>query len=487
MPVAEFPFGEWLPDAANFKNPGLEVADNVIPAANGYQPFPSLVGKSQTVTGVVKGAEQLFDNSGNSIIVGGTNDRLFIRRATITETTGYSAIGDGEMWDFCQFNDFIIATSTGNAPQYLSDIDSDNTWSALGGSPPNAKRCAKVGDFLMLGNITSVPNRIQWSAFNSPTASWSASRLTQAGSADLPLEYGPVQRIVGGRYALVFQEYGISRLSYVGPPLVWRADPVSAARGTPAPFSVVGIGYLTYFLAQDGFYVTNGASIEAIGSRRINDWFFSTVDQGRIREVHGAVDWQNECIVWAFLSEGASEYDRLLVYSYAQNRWSSATVDCGYVVGSTLDAQTLDELDAEFGDLDSIPYSLDSDRFKAKNRRLAGFVPGSTTSEYSTFTGTPAEATIETGEFQPSAGQRVFVSEVAPLIVAESWDATVMLKYRDNRGVQTNSNTVATGWSGFAPLRAEGQKIAVQVKKPSGTDWTDLNGVQVRFAQAGYR
>jgi len=486
MAKVEIPFGEWLPSAPDFKNPGCVVADNVIPSTGGYNPFAALVGQSQTVTGAVQGATQLFDNSGNSIIVGGTDDRLFIRRSTITETTGLTSIGAGEAWDFAQFNDFVIATASGNSPQNLTDIDSDSTWSALAASAPVAKRCAKVGDFLMLGNVSGAPTRIQWSPFNSPAGDWTSSRLTQAGQADLDAELGEVQKIVGGRYATVFQKRGVQRLSYVGPPVVWRADIISKDRGAVAPFSVVSVGYLTFFLAQDGFYVTNGATIEPIGTQRVNKWFFDTVSQSEIAQTHGAIDWQNECIVWAFKTSGTG-YNRLITYSWAQNRWATATVDVGWVIGSTIDGIDLDSLDALYTDLDSIPYSLDSAEFKSKDRRLAAFVTGTSTSEYSTFTGDPMEASWETGEAQPSPAQRVFVSEAQPLMNASTWDAKFTLKMRDNTGSQSTSLEIETGWGGFAPVRGEGQKVAVRMVKPAGSFWEDAQGVQVQVRGAGFR
>ena len=502
MPVIDIPLGEWLPDAPSFKNPGCEVADNVIPTTGGYGPFPAAVSQSQAVTQDVKGAVQLFTSDNASVIVGGMDTGLFIRRATITETTGLSSIGEGEAWDFAQFNAFVVATANGNAPQYLTDIDSDNTWSALTGSPPVAKRCAKVGDFLMLGNIAGIPNRVQWSAFNNPGGSWTPSRLTQAGFADLPKEFGDVQKIVGGRYATVFQTRGISRLSYVGPPQVWRSDIVSQDRGALAAFSVVTVGYFTFFLAQDGFFVTNGASVEPVGTQRVNRWFFENVNQSRIKEVHAAVDWQNESIVWAFHGANSDSYNRLLIYSWAQQRFSTATLNYEWVVGSTLDGVDLDSLDSlgfalgtpiesavigvsfQVGvtGLDAIPVSLDSDRFRAKDRRLSCF----TARDYAVFVGEPLEATWETGEFQPSPGQRVFVSEVAPIMDADDWNAVFTLLGRDNRGLRGASAPKACGWSGFAPVRLEGQKMALRMVKPSGR-WKEAQGAQVRFEGAGYR
>lgn len=504
MPVVEIPLGEWLPDAPDYKNPGCVVADNVIPQAGGYGPFPSLVSQAESTGGKVVGAAQMFDNAGNSLIVGGTSDTLFVRRSSFSATTSATALDAGEAWDFAQFNDFVIAAGVNNTPQYLSDIDSDDTWEALPGSPPEAKHVAKVADFLMLGNIDGAPNRIQWSGINNPTGSWAPSRLTQAGSLDLPMEYGQVQRIVGGRYALVFQERGIHRLSYVGPPQVWRADVISDERGAVAPFSVVNLGYLTWFLAQDGWYVTNGSEVQPIGQMKVNEWFLQNVAQGSIAQTHGAVDWQNECIMWAFINVTSDAYDTILTYSWAQDRWSTASVTVAWLVGSIADGVDLDSIDTLYGNLDNIPGSLDAAEFKQGARVLAAFIspvaPGDFNNDFSAdfniedgnistycvFNGEPAEATWRTGEFQPSPARRVHVSEIFPIMEADAWDMTAQLVMRDNRGQITASSTGTAGWSGFCPVRGEGQKVSVTLTKPSGP-WATAQGIQVRFRPAGYR
>ena len=42
MKVFEIPFGEWLPDHPDYKNPGCLTADNCFPVPGGYGPFPGL-------------------------------------------------------------------------------------------------------------------------------------------------------------------------------------------------------------------------------------------------------------------------------------------------------------------------------------------------------------------------------------------------------------------------------------------------------------
>jgi hypothetical protein len=484
MTNVTIPFGPWLPSSPKFNNPGCVVADNCIPSTSSYKPLRSLSITEDEISATVLGAEQVYTNSGVSVIVGGYDDGLFVRNAGVTETTGLSSIGDMQAWDFCKFNDFVIATALNNNPQYLTDIDSDDTFSDLAGSPPQARFCDRVGDFVMLGNIADAPYRIQWSSLNSPATSWAPDRLTQAGFADLDTGYGSVQRVVGGRYALVFQERGVHRLSYVGPPAVWRADPVSRDRGTIAPFSVVTVGFQTFFLAQDGFFVTNGSEFQSIGSQRVNRWFFDNVDQSEISTVHAAVDWQNECVFWAFKSGLGAGFDRFIIYSWAQQQWSSGTASVDWIVGSALDGIDLDSLDAVYGDLDQIPVSLDSSLFKGGNRTLSAF---DTDHFYGTFTGSPLQAEWETAEMQPGSRQRVFVSEITPIMEADEWDAEASIFFRDNTGGEYQTAFVPTGWGGFVPVRAEGVRLRVALRKPAGSEWSDMQGVQCAFAGAGER
>lgn len=485
--MADIPFGEWLPSQPDFRNPGCVEALNVIPSPGGYSPLLDLVDTGADVTGtVVAGAQNFVDNSGNPVIVGGVGTRLFtVRGTTVAQTTGLTT--SALAWDFAKFNDFVIATDINNAPQYLTDIDTDDTWSAVPGSPPNARYCAAISNFLMLGNISGAPYRIQWSSYNSPATSWTASRLTQAGFADLATEFGAVQRIIGGRFGIVFQERGIHRLNYVGPPLVWSADVISKDRGTTAPFSVVNVGYLTYFLAQDGFYVTDGSSVQPIGNRRVDRWFFDTVDQANLSATQGAVDWHNQCIVWAFRGTTNSVRNRLLIYSWGEDRWSNAELTTGWLVDTNVAAVTLEGVDTLYpSGIDSVPLSLDSGVFRAGSNVLSAFVAGATDSTLYNFTGNPLRAVWETSKFQAAPGQRVFISGVRPVADADTWDWNAVLKFRNWDGDDLWSARLDAAWDGNIPVTGEGMDMSVQLVKPAGSEWNHSQGVQIFSRPAGY-
>lgn len=481
----DIPFGEFLPDFPDLKNPGCVTADNVIPRPGGYGPQYGLLTQSQEVLGPIRGARLGFGTSAATVL-GGTNVRLFKMVGGVTTVTAVSsAVNTGEYWDFCQFNNIVVATSSANSPYYLDDINTDVIWSGLPGSPPKARYCERVGDFLMLGNIEDQPQRIQWSPFNSPGGTWGVARLTQAGYADMPKDFGAVQRIVGGRYPLVFQERGVNRLEYIGPPQVWRRTPIEQARGCIAPFSVVTVGFVTYYLSQDGFWQTDGNSFEPIGGSRINRWFFDNADVATLPGVHGSIDFENECVVWAFMSR-SSRYNRLLRYSWSENRWSTGSVVVDRLVEAVTGGLTLEQLGALYPVLEDVPASLDHPRWRGRNRALAGFVDGATQTEFFTFTGDTLESVLETGEWQPVPARRVTTKRGKVLGAGgQNWQVAAVAIGNDR--VEHYGDYTAPMEGGWAAMRADGMTARVLAKAPAGAVWTDVQGVQVDHRPSGGR
>lgn len=499
MPTIEVPFGEFLPAFPKQNNPGCIVANNCVPAEGGYSPFygpeesPTTVtrsggGTASTFLSPVKGAQLFFRNDGTAIIAGGSETRLFVRvGATAEETAVAASVVDGEFWDFAQFNDFVFATSIANDPQYLTDIDTDTTWSTLPGTPPKARYCERFADFLMLGNIDGAPNRIQWSSFNSPAGSWTASRLTQAGSADLNPTQGEITALVGGRYPMVLQERGMSLVQYVGPPTVWQVSLVSEDRGCTAPFSVATIGSQTYFLSQDGFGMTNGSEFIPIGSQRVNKWFFETADNASINRTQAAVDWANRSIIWSFRSVGATVNDRLLIYSWEENRFSTATLSSDWLVGSRVDATSLEDLDALFATLEDVDPSMDSAIWLAGDRVMGAFISSGSLATFNTLNGTALQADWETGAFQPSPGVRAFVSEAQPVLDASDWTMQVAAVAADNERMEATSTYNSPGVNGAIPLRADGKEMRLAARMPAAAIWRRAQGLQLTFRGAGRR
>lgn len=506
MPLnrSEIPFGPWLPDQPDYSNPGCIEAKNCYPSAGGYSPFPGTQETSFKLTGqAVQGAVQVYRSGGVPVLLFGGSTKLAVwpTNAGVAESTGYTAIGGDAAWDFALFNSRAIAVGPNNSPQQLTDINSDTSWSALTGSPPEARVVGRVGDFLVLGNLSglSLPYTIQWSAQNDPT-DWPTpatndARLKSSGRAVLQSEYGAITGIAGDRYPMIFQERGIFRIEPVGPPVVFNVrQPVSEARGALAPQSIVTVGFLTFFLSADGFFVTDGNQETPIGTSRIHEWFFDNVRVEKIALTHGAVNWKEQCVVWSFYKGvDATGFNAQIIYSWAENRWSRAELDVDWIVDSKI------EDPATAADIEI----------------LSAFIDDGTDSVVNYLNGPNLACVLETGAHQPMPGQRISVNAMYPRVEAitpgalalEDETGVLLLETGDDllleqgaiqgtlisqdtlgdAASETEDGPTARGPHDFVPVRGDGFFARARLTLPAGTSWDKAQGFAIEFRPSGRR
>lgn len=470
----KIPFGEFAPDSDGVNKNISTVAENVIPVGDGYKPLPGITqeitlasyGTSMTVVGAsstqanlyavsTKGLNDISCNN-NSIGAAGSTNASFI-----------------EGYPFVEWDDHLIIAGAGNTPQKIAFSDLPATaCTVLSDSPPNAYCAAKLREFLVLGrtyeSAVEYQNRVRWSGFNDYNG-WTTG-VNQAGFQDLP-NASPITRVIGGEVGIIFQTDAITRMTYVGSPLIFQFDTVEQGKGTLAGKSVVQDGNDIYYFGRDGFYVLkNGTTSVPIGKGKVDRWFLDNYgyvinDYGlnSYQKIQGAKDSVSGCIFWSFdtnttVTDGN---DRLLIYNPSNDRWSYAVLTTGSICS-----------------IEPPSYTADS-----QNHGL-GFIYDSGASwVYSYFddTQTALSTTLETGEFGQDSKTRIL--EVRPLIDGTS---TVTTKTRDTLGaVVTSTGPTSLDSTGKANVRTNARYTRIQCTT-SGS-YTEASGVEVKLFQGGGR
>ena len=487
--IADFTFGQWLPDQPDLNNPGLIVAQNVFPVGPGYDPINEPVANGVSVAGGAIGAVRVVRPDSSQMLVLGTRTDIFtVVGDIVTPSELGLSIANG-FWSFVPFGRGIWAFAPGVVPHYLPNIATDTVFIPHPGVAPTAATAARVADFVVAGNLVDIdttqdPYRIRWSRFNDPAGDWGDDAALQSGAVSMPVEFGPVVAISGGEYGVVMQRYGLSRLEYTGGATVFAKREIAAGRGCAAPQSVVQVAGVTYFLSDDGFFRTDGASIQSISSQRVFQWFQNEVKAEAVEKVQGAIDWRTRCIIWSFSGRDApAGYNRQIIYSWEADRWSSARISLDWVFDTIKDGMTLEQVSAVYPNIDQMPYSLDSPIFMARGRSLTiikgGFVCA--------MSGDNMEATFETGEFQPDPGYRCCVNGVA--VLAENSDANsrVALGGRDTfKGTPPRWTAEhQEGPDGMAHPIIDGRYVRARVVIPRGAEWERATGIQAEFVRTG--
>lgn len=482
----EYAFGPWLPDARDYKNPGLEVVENAIPGVNGYNPARAFVGSGATISGTIIGGGSSYLKDGSILVFCATTTDLHVIRSGTATASGLSlslAVTDTVVFE--QFNTRVYASVKSGDTWVLDDIETNTTFAAASGSPPSANALGRVADFLVMGDLTDIdasdaPYRLRWSQFNNPEGTWGTDIGTQSGAIDLDAEFGPITAISGGAQGLVFQRQAVTRITFTGGASVFRLDTFEKNRGCVSPASAVQVGEMAYYMAHDGFFRTDGTTPTPISTAKVWTWFLGQVNEVYLNKIAGGVDYQRRCIVWLFPQGSDSTFTGQLWYNWETDSWGYVDQALQWAVEGAQSGVSLEQVAALYPDLDAMPISLDSPEFQPSGRNLQVLSSG----ELGNVTGQTLKATFTTGDAQPFTGQRAFVSEVTPLI--EAVNMNVRLGCKD-RMTQTfvESETVAVGPIGFAPFNHDARYFRATIEVPAGEEWDNAHGYQINAVPSG--
>jgi len=479
-------FGEWLPDQPDMNNT-ITTAKNVIPAAQGYRSFPQFIEYSGAASDTIRGIFAAKDNDGNAELFAGDATNLYKFDTTDSSldvvSSATHSLANSEKWRFVQFGENVYAAGGVGEPIQAWQVGTSTQFAVLSTDAPKADYIAVVRDFVFLANIDEgsgrIPYRVSWSGFNDIT-SWT-SGIDQSDFQDI-VDAGACQGVVGGEFAIILMERAVVRATYTGPPLIFQFDRIENQRGCKVKNSICNVGNRVFFLSDDGFFATDGQSVQPIGSEKVNKWFANDFNSAFKEKMSASVDPLNQIAMWSYTSNSSpsGEPDRIIVYNYALNRWSLVEIGMSYLAPFYSGGYTVDQLDAISATVDAMTIQTDSQIFRGGEYFFGGAV-GNT---IHTFTGTGIyPATIVTGEAAVSQGSHSIITRLYPYFDAGS--VNVQIGVRDT-SVAPVSFTPAQGMNagGFVPFRASGRYHRAKLEF-TGFDY--VQGIDIEARKVGRR
>jgi len=265
-------------------------------------------------------------------------------------------------------------------------------------------------------------------------------------------------------------------MSYIGSPFFFQFDNIARNIGCLTSNSIAQYGANTFFLSDDGFYMCDGQAVKAIGTEKIDRFFFDDIELAKLDKMSAAIDPVKNLVIWNYINQ--SNLSKQLIYNWQLNKWSYADLDVDYINSVYTPSSTLEGLDI-FGSLDSLPASLDSRTWVGGALLFAGVKDAKVV----TFTGDRKAASLITGDIGLQGAQSV-ATLAKPLI--DNGSAAVGIASRINlNNTLTFSSNVAADAEGRVGLRSAGRYHRVRVA-PSG-NWTSALAVDVDLAPQGTR
>ena len=153
--------------------------------------------------------------------------------------------------------------------------------------------------------------------------SWTASATNTAGELrirEADTDIVAVRQL--GSNLAVYTESQMFLVSYVGLPNIFGYKlALEGSIGAVSPQSVVSVGRKNYGLCKDGFFVTDGSSVEMIGrAAGINDFFAKNAAFAELGEVYAFDNSKENEVTWA-LPLNSSTISKEVYYNYKTGQW----------------------------------------------------------------------------------------------------------------------------------------------------------------------
>lgn len=251
----------------------------------------------------------------------------------------------------CVFNNQLFFCNESNEVRYTDGTQVVS----VGGTCPRGRYVEVWFDHLVVGgpifpgedayNCVAWSHLNEWSNFTPDTDS-EADRYV---FTEYQREFDVVPGVTGvkklGNACMVYTASSIFQMRYTGLPRVVRVDPIIQDFGNGFKYSLASVNGRHFFIDSIAktFVMFTGIGIEIVGTQ-IAKYFFDSLNPDPFiqQRTWSYVDPRYREIWWVYVSKDSpDEFDRAVVYNYAEKKWFVASVENIHCFAMTVDEGVL--------------------------------------------------------------------------------------------------------------------------------------------------
>lgn len=239
-----------------------------------------------------------------------------------TVGTGYTGANDATpttratCWSFAPWGAWMVAANGVNAVQ----VDEGSGFGALAGAPGAARVLVNKTPFLLALNTSNDPAEVAW-CHRDDIEDWTPAADNLAGSLILrELDSEITAGLLLGDSVAVYSENSMTRVTFVGVPNVFGAEPAVKGFGAVGVNSVCAVGAMHFGFGPNGIWVSDGFSFTYTDAPLVREFVYDRLNFAQRSKIVAWYDRAEDLVVFYFPT--GERNDQAVAWSPKYQCWS---------------------------------------------------------------------------------------------------------------------------------------------------------------------
>ena len=239
------------------------------------------------------------------------------------DTGNYS---EADTWSLDTWGEFLVGCLTSDGKIYEWQLNVANDAAVVTNAPTGCLGLVVTDErFLFALGAGGNVRKVQWCDRENNT-SWTPSATNEAGDIELQTNGQIMCGLRTRGQTLILTDVDAHVATYQGPPFVYGFQRVGTSCGSISRKAAVNVDQGAFWMGQRGFFVYQGDTVTEIPSE-VGDYVFDNINSAQQSKIVALSNAQNGEIWWFYPSEGSTENDAYVAYSYRENHWTIGSLE----------------------------------------------------------------------------------------------------------------------------------------------------------------
>ena len=229
-------------------------------------------------------------------------------------------------WSLENWGEYLLATTADDGKIYEWQLSGGTPAAVLSNAPVDCSGMMVSEErFVFAFGAGGNPRKVAWSDRENNNL-WTPAATNEAGDIEIQTNGIILKGLRTRGQSLILTDQDAHTATYSGPPFVYGFERVGTSCGLIAANAAASIDEGVVWMGQRSFFIYAGGSVKDLPCE-VSDYVFSDMNNDQRSKVHAVVNSRFNEIWWFYPSASSIECDSYVAFDYAENIWTTGTID----------------------------------------------------------------------------------------------------------------------------------------------------------------